>query len=122
MTLFAFTPKCPISIGVMANDNPTSLRMGFGYDQALQAGLGGLRADRSPRAVNKIARANKLVKELFNEIEADPDWGPFIEHWLSNGFTIEATRDSLDRAKLYARYRARGYKREQIVDWVWPFF
>lgn len=106
----------------MANDPPTNLRMGFGYQQARQSGLGGVRADRSPRAVNKITRVNKLVKGLLDEIEKDPGWEPFVVHWLSNGNSIEVTRDSLNRAKLYAYYRGRGYKREQIVDFVWPYF
>jgi hypothetical protein len=106
----------------MANDDPTSLRMGFGHHQARRAGLGGVRPDRSPRAVNKITRDNKLVKRLLDELESDPDWKPFVVHWLTCGLSVEATRESLNRAKLYARYRARGYKREQIVDVLWPYF
>ena len=106
----------------MTNDRPTSLKMLFGYDNARRSGLGGIRPDRSPREVNRISRANKLVKELLQEVEADPDWEPFVVHWLMSGLSLEKTRESLTRAKLYARYRARGYKREQIIDLLWPYF
>jgi hypothetical protein len=47
----------------MTNDKPTSQRMGFGYGQARAAGLGGVRASRSPRQVNKIIQENKSARE-----------------------------------------------------------
>lgn len=106
----------------MANDHPTSLRMLFGYYNARQAGLGGVRADRSPREINKISRSNKLIKELLREVETDPEWEPFVVHWIKNGFSIESTMASLQRAKSYAWYKSRGYKRQDIVDYVWPYF
>jgi len=77
----------------MANDKPTSLRMGFGYNQARRAGLDGLREARSPRQVNRIYRERKEGKELVDELQRraanDPDFGRLIVHRLREGVTLE---------------------------------
>lgn len=77
----------------MANDDPTSLRMGFGYRQARASGLGGLRPDRSPNQVNKYVSASKAAREIRREVEADPEWGPFVAHWLKDNAAFHSRRD-----------------------------
>ena len=52
----------------MTNDKPTSLRMGFGYGQARAAGLGGVRASRSPRQVNQILKENKSARDATESL------------------------------------------------------
>ena len=38
---------------------------------------------------------NKLTKELLYKVAADPDWNPFVVHWLTSGLAVEATPESL---------------------------
>ena len=75
----------------MRNDPPTSLRRGYGYHQARAAGLGGLRADRSPRQVNLLIKGRKAQREaekqLREEIAKDAEWAPFVEHWIREGLS-----------------------------------
>ncbi|MGO9701879.1 MAG: hypothetical protein ACLPX7_21735 [Xanthobacteraceae bacterium] len=96
----------------MANDDPTSLRMGFGYHQARLAGLGGIRADRSPRRVNRHIKHRRdertAIEYLQNEIRKDPDWKPFVEHWIREGFNASTVLDFLWRAQRDLLYRAVG--------------
>jgi hypothetical protein len=76
----------------MKNDKPTSLRRGFGYEQARAAGLGGVLASRSPRQVNKILKEKKSTRsatELLRESAQDPDWVPLIKYRVAEGQTPE---------------------------------
>jgi hypothetical protein len=97
----------------MANDPPTTLRMGFGYNQARAAGLGGLRADRSPRQVNRLIHDRKPVREatryLRESIERDPEWTPFVEHWIREGLTALDIAESLGNAKRDVLLRQKGW-------------
>jgi hypothetical protein len=93
----------------MANDRPTSLRMGFGYGQARASGLGGIRADRSPNQVNHYISESKVARKLREEVEADPGWGPFVEHWIRDGMSAQVTYDALWRARAYMRQKERGF-------------
>ena len=100
----------------MANDQPTSLRMGFGYGQARAAGLGGIRAPRSPNQVNKITRANKANKEAIEalrETAKDPQWRAYLEHRAQEGCSSEVIADEFYWMERYTRARARG----SSVDW-----
>ncbi|UFS76919.1 MULTISPECIES: hypothetical protein [unclassified Tardiphaga] len=103
----------------MTNDNPTSLRMGFGYHQARKSGLGGIRADRSPNQVNRDTRENKAARQLREEAEADPDWGPFIEHWILDGISAEVTLNALWRSQAYMSFKSRGYSRKTTSRYWW---
>lgn len=96
----------------MANDPPTNLRMGFGYEQARAAGLGGVRADRSPRQVNKIVEQNKIDRKAVQELReaaADPEWAPLIEHRVGEKRTAEQIAEEIYWIKRYSAYRAQGY-------------
>lgn len=103
----------------MANDPPTSLRMGFGYHQARQSGMGGIRQDRSPNQVNKAVNESKAARRLRDAVETDPDWGPFVEHWIRDGMSAEITYDALYRAQAYLRYKARGYSLDYRLRYWW---
>src|SRR5258708_7743753 len=93
----------------MANDDPTNLRMGFGYHQARAAGLKGIQASRSPKQVNRIIEENKTerdaVKLIRQTVKNDPDWAPFVEHWVREGLSADQIYDSLFYAQAYARER-----------------
>jgi len=82
--------------------------MGFGYKQARAAGLRGIRADRSPGQVNRTVAKSKEEREcvyyLRAAVEADPEWGPFIAHWVNEGLSAEATYQSLICARHYAKW------------------
>jgi len=86
--------------------------MGFGYHQARKSGLGGIRADRSPNQVNQYTRASKAARKLREEVQTDPAWAPFIEHWISDGMSAEITLDALWRAQAYMRLKSKGYSRQ----------
>lgn len=98
----------------MRNDPPTSLRRGYGYRQARAAGLGGVRADRSPRQVNNYIKARKAddngKEYLRDEIHKDPEWGPFVEHWIREGLSVNDVVNALYNAKYYAWCRLMRFK------------
>jgi hypothetical protein len=53
----------------------------------------------------------KAARLLQDEIARDPDWGPFIEHWASEGLSAQAILKSLRNAKFDAWRRHKGYHR-----------
>jgi hypothetical protein len=97
----------------MANDPPSHLRMGFGYSQARAAGLRGLRTDRSPRQVNRLINDRKTVREatlhLREEVEKEPEWAPFVQHWISEGLSAPEISQSLRNAQFDVVLRRKGY-------------
>jgi hypothetical protein len=99
----------------MANDHPTSLRMGFGYHQARASGMGGIRADRSPRQVNRYIKDSKDAREatrrLREEIANDPEWVPFVEHWVCEGLSAPEVFQSLSNAQYDVWLRRKGFHR-----------
>lgn len=106
----------------MANDDPTSLRMGFGYRQARAAGLGGIRAPRSSRQVNSIIRENRANHEATEKLRAavqNPDWIPLVEHRAAQGLTAEKIEDEIYWIERYARMRARGYSVAFCLRYHW---
>ncbi|WP_416192957.1 hypothetical protein [Nitrobacter sp. TKz-YC01] len=106
----------------MANDKPTSLRMGFGYGQARAAGLGGVRADRSTRQVNKITKENKSTRTATLEIREfakDPDWAPLIKHLVSQGLSPKDISDELYWVKRYAWSKAKGHSLAFRLKFHW---
>lgn len=101
------------AVAAMANDDPTSLRMGFGYHQARAAGMGGIRTARSSKQVNRLIRANEVTRKatvwLREEVEHDPDWIPFVEHWAKAGLTADEIATSLYNAKFRLWQTARAH-------------
>jgi len=96
----------------MANDKPTSLRMGFGYEQARSAGLGGVRASRSPKQVNKNLEQNKTEREAtaaLVEIAEDPEWICLIKHRAAEGLTAKQISEEIYWIDRFARAKARGH-------------
>jgi len=89
--------------------------MGFGYHQARVAGLGGLRTDRSPRQVNRLIDERKTerdaLRHLREEVERDPEWAPFVEHWILEGLTAPDIWESLRCAKYDVWLRSKGFHR-----------
>jgi IS1 family transposase len=87
----------------MANDPPSHLRMGFGYPQARAAGLRGLRRDRPPKEVNRIIDSRKSERETIRQVqevvENDPEWRPFVEHWIREGVSADEILYSLRLAE-----------------------
>lgn len=85
--------------------------MGFGYHQARAAGLDGLRQDRSPRQVNLEIGERKIARQLRAEVEKDPDWGPFVEHWVKSKLPAKDVLQALWNAQYDASFRRKGYHR-----------
>ena len=92
----------------MANDPPTSLRMGFGHHQARAAGLGGIRPSRSPRQFNKAVKENQAWRKLRAECDKDGGWLRFVMHWNEEGLGAEEILVSLTRAKNYLNWKRIG--------------
>ena len=75
----------------MANDPPTTLRMDFGYRKARAAGMGGIRADRSPKQASRIIKENKRERDAAkaaDELRSDPGWKQFVDWHLSEGYML----------------------------------
>jgi hypothetical protein len=64
--------------GFMANDDPTSLRMGFGYHQARAAGMSGFEEPPSESRMNFDLRWKAKEKELRTLVEQNPSIGPIV--------------------------------------------
>jgi hypothetical protein len=95
----------------MANDPPTSLRMGFGYYQARAAGLDGLREARSPRQVNRLikdARAYRAVVDYLRKKARDPNWAALIKHRIDEGCNVSVIEEEIYWIDRYAAARNRG--------------
>ena len=102
----------------MANDPPSSLRMGFGYHQARASGLGGIRESRSPRQVNKLIEKNQIGRKVLSEVERDAEWGPFVAHWIESGRSVDETYDALHRAKMYLWLKRQGHSLKFRLRWT----
>jgi hypothetical protein len=89
--------------------------MGFGYRQARAAGLGGLRSDRSPRQVNRFVNDRKSEREaaawLREQVANDPEWGPFVEHWVRKGLSASEVQQSLANAQFDVWLRRKQFHR-----------
>ena len=108
----------------MANDPPTNLRMGFGYHQARAAGLGGLRASRSPRQVNLYIEESKADREAIRQLreaQKDGEWIPFILHRIDEERTAQEIANELYWIKRYARAKAQGYSLAYRLRHHWPY-
>lgn len=92
----------------MRNDPPTNMRMGFGYEQARAAGLGGVRASLSPRQFNKAVKENQAWRRLRTECDKDRGWLRFVMHWSEEGLDAIRILESLENAQSYLRARERG--------------
>ncbi len=90
----------------MANDKPTNQRMGFGYSQARAAGLGGVRASRSPNQVNKLVKESKSNREytrlLRIQMRIDPEWRQLIELRISEGHAPQTIYEEIRSIEHYA--------------------
>jgi hypothetical protein len=108
----------------MANDKPTSLRMGFGYGQARAAGLGGVRADRSPRQVNKITKENQNTRRATTDLRRlaeDPEWIPLIKFLAGEGATAEEISEEIYWVNRYAWARIKKrFSLEYCLNYHWP--
>ncbi len=107
----------------MTNDKPTSLKMEFGYGQARAAGLGGIRAPRSPRQVNKILEGNKSARdatESLREYAKDHDWALLITHRIEEGNTPEQMNEEISWIRRYAWARSKGYSLAFRLKYHWP--
>jgi len=108
----------------MANDPPSSLRMGFGYHQARLAGLGGVRADRSPRQINRYIEESKAEREAvrkLREAQKDGEWIPFILHRIDEGRTAPEIADELYWMKRYVWAKGASYSLAYRLRHHWPY-
>lgn len=101
----------------MANDDPTSLRMGFGYHQARAAGLGGVREARSPRQVNQHINSAQMARKLRAEVMNDGEWGPLVKHLIEQGVGPVDAFDVLGRAKMYMWLKRKGFPLKYRLRW-----
>ncbi len=109
----------------MANDPPTSLRMGFGYHQARAAGLDGIRQSRSPQQVNRYVAKNKETREtirFLREAANDPHWKPFITHRVAEGRNARQISVELHAMRMYTFMRSRGGAVESCLKRFWSYF
>lgn len=108
----------------MVNDKPTNQRMGFGYGEARAAGLGGIRADRSPRQVNKIIKENQSARKGISELKQfleDPEWMPLIKFRAAEGIRADDIANEIYWIKRYAWARLeKRFSLEYCLKRHWP--
>jgi hypothetical protein len=98
--------------------------MGFGYGQARAAGLGGIRASRSPSQVNKIIQENKSAREAIEslrEYAKDADYAILITHRAEEGCTAEEINEEIGWIRRYAFSLSRGYSLAFRLKYNWPY-
>ena len=94
--------------------------MGFGYHQARQSGMGGIRQDRSPNQFNRAIDENKAARRMRQVLKSEPEWPPFVEHWIGDGMSAEVTENALWRARGYASDKAKGKSLQwRMRIWGW---
>ena len=93
----------------MANDDPRSLRMDFGYKRARASGVTGFQESRSVRQINPDLERNQAVRQLNYEVKKDPDWSRFVAHWIREGVSPQDVLQSLWNAQHDAWRRRKGY-------------
>lgn len=106
----------------MANDKPTNMRMGFGYEQARAAGLGGVRASRSPKQVNEILNHNKTEREAISSLTErtkDPDWIPLVKHRAAEGRSAKDIDTEIYWINRFAWAKAKGYTLAYRLKYHW---
>jgi hypothetical protein len=97
--------------------------MGFGYHQARSAGLGGIRAHRSPRQVNRIINERKDENEALRQIaEAgqDPEWKAYLKHRHEQRCSAQEIARELGWMERYNRARSRGFSVAYCLRNHWP--
>jgi hypothetical protein len=98
--------------------------MGFGYGQARAAGLGGVRASRSPRQVNKIIQENKATREAIEalrEYAKDADYAILITHRVEEGCcTAEQIAEEIGWIRSYAWATKKGFSLAYRLKYCWP--
>jgi hypothetical protein len=67
----------------MANDDPTSLRMGFGYQQARASGVTGFESPSSPYRMNFLMQWRAAEKKLRKIIERNPSLEPIVREIIA---------------------------------------
>ncbi len=55
----------------------------------------------------KFTTSGRLAKELRVEVESDPDWKPFVEHWIREGVAAKDVLQSLYNARFHMLLRQR---------------
>jgi hypothetical protein len=107
----------------VANDDPTSLRMGFGYRQARAAGLDGLRASRSPRQFNRCVEDSKATREALRylrDVGTDPDWERLIKYRISEHCSAQDISEEIYWINRYAQTR-KHFSIKWCLRHSWPF-
>jgi hypothetical protein len=64
-----------------------------------------------------VAAISAGVAQLRHELARDPDWAPFVQHWMQTGAGPQVTLEALRRARAYMQYRARGWPPERLRRW-----
>jgi hypothetical protein len=108
----------------MRNDPPSTLRRIHGYQQARAAGLGGIRADRSPKQFNRAVDEQKATREAMRElVEAknDPEWVPFIVFRAREGRAALEIATELYWIKRFAWAKAQGFSLAGRLRYHWPY-
>jgi hypothetical protein len=108
----------------MRNDPPSTLSRRHGYQQARAAGLGGIRADRSPKQVNRYLKEQKTTREAIRElIEAknDPEWVPFLIFRAGEGRTALEIATELYWMKRYSWAKEQGFSLAGRLRYHWPY-
>jgi len=89
--------------------------MGFGYRQAREAGLGGIRGSRSPQQVNRLIEETKIARKLREIVTDDPEWAPFVQHWIMEKLPPADILQSYYNARHDASLRKRGWRNNRFA-------
>jgi hypothetical protein len=87
----------------MANDPPTSLRMGFGHRQARASGMGGFEEGPSTRQMNFDLEWREQEKEIRAIVEEYPAAGPVVRRMIEKQAAAKHWSVELILMELYRR-------------------
>jgi hypothetical protein len=99
-------------------DGPASGRIGYGFEQARAAGAPFV-ASRSGKQMNADLIESNAASKLHEIVKADPEWAPFVEHWIRDGLSATATADAISRARSFMSFKAKAFSLAWRLRYFW---
>jgi hypothetical protein len=87
---------------------PSSLRRAYGYREARASGVTGFQESRSVNQIQKDIKESEATRQLNDEVKSDPEWGPFVKHWIIAKLRPSEIVQSLENAKFDVWLRRKG--------------
>jgi hypothetical protein len=62
---------------------------------------------------------SNAASKLHEIVETDPEWAPFVEHWIRDDISAKATSDAISRAGSFMSFKAKGFSLAWRLRYLW---